>query len=594
MSDHPIIPAELAIEAMRDSGYKNTAYALAELIDNAIEAEARNIKIIVFEDAEDEGHRLEEIAVVDDGLGMKSEVLREALKFGSGTRLESRTTIGRFGIGLPNASISQSLRTEVYSWENGVTNPVYSYLDIKKIKEGDVDVPEPTWKSIPEKYEEYISASLSGTLVIWSKLDNKRITWKRGATLARNAQEIVGRTYRNFINSDEGINITFYIVKDGEVENMEVKPVDPLYLMHNTSTPEPFDQEPMFEPFPDYLPDGKEFEIDLWEQGEHKKHKVRLRFSIAKEATYAPENLGDKKDRGHTKYGKHAGHNIGLSIVRAGRELTLDKTWRTEESPRNRWWGASIEFTPDLDEFFGVSNNKQSARALENFSGFKLDDHLPEGMTERQYMRQLEDEQNPNFWMIKLHNEIQEGIAMLYRKVREQRKDTRSVGGRESSVDKAGTKAIIKRSKVKPIPSDNEYPEKHKEEIERVLADENVPVSEFDNIVKNKLRVRFIEKPLDGPAFFQVRDTEFGVFLLVINTNHPFHKRLSEIISPNTFEGLTLGALQDRLEDCRDAFKLLLCAFARMEQEYSGDLRTQVEDIRHDWGRVAKFFFTEE
>lgn len=44
-----IIPPELAIRAMRDSGYRNTDYALAELIDNSIQAKATQVDVICLE-----------------------------------------------------------------------------------------------------------------------------------------------------------------------------------------------------------------------------------------------------------------------------------------------------------------------------------------------------------------------------------------------------------------------------------------------------------------------------------------------------------------------------------------------------------------
>lgn len=40
-----IVNTEMTVEAMRDSGYKSTTHALAELIDNAIEAEATAIEV---------------------------------------------------------------------------------------------------------------------------------------------------------------------------------------------------------------------------------------------------------------------------------------------------------------------------------------------------------------------------------------------------------------------------------------------------------------------------------------------------------------------------------------------------------------------
>ena len=43
MSKVEIIPAHLAVKAMRDNGYKNAAYAIAELMDNSIQAGARKV-----------------------------------------------------------------------------------------------------------------------------------------------------------------------------------------------------------------------------------------------------------------------------------------------------------------------------------------------------------------------------------------------------------------------------------------------------------------------------------------------------------------------------------------------------------------------
>ena len=105
--DAEIIPLRLAIKAMRDSGYKNTAYALAELIDNAAQANATMIEVLCVERRElvreRERSRLHEIAVLDNGTGMDARTLRMALQFGNGTRLDDRSGIGRFGMGLPNA-----------------------------------------------------------------------------------------------------------------------------------------------------------------------------------------------------------------------------------------------------------------------------------------------------------------------------------------------------------------------------------------------------------------------------------------------------------------------------------------------------------
>ena len=114
--DFSIVSAKLTIEAMRDSGYKDTDHALAELIDNSIEARAGSVDVIAVEIPPDPDQRyarpqISEIAVVDNGKGMDSIILRRALRFGDGTRLDRQERgIGRFGVGLPQSSISQCQR----------------------------------------------------------------------------------------------------------------------------------------------------------------------------------------------------------------------------------------------------------------------------------------------------------------------------------------------------------------------------------------------------------------------------------------------------------------------------------------------------
>ena len=49
MTDFSIVPPHLAVRSMRDNGYKNMAYALAELVDNSIQAGARSVEVLLAE-----------------------------------------------------------------------------------------------------------------------------------------------------------------------------------------------------------------------------------------------------------------------------------------------------------------------------------------------------------------------------------------------------------------------------------------------------------------------------------------------------------------------------------------------------------------
>ena len=57
MTVPPIIPANTAIQTFRDNGYKNTASAISELIDNSIDAKAKNVQILVFEETVTKSNR---------------------------------------------------------------------------------------------------------------------------------------------------------------------------------------------------------------------------------------------------------------------------------------------------------------------------------------------------------------------------------------------------------------------------------------------------------------------------------------------------------------------------------------------------------
>jgi sensor histidine kinase regulating citrate/malate metabolism len=101
-----------ALVSQRASGYKSTMHALAELIDNSFDANATKVRIILLESTRGGRRHIEEILICDDGDGMSEEVLQGALQFGNTTNTEMEEMVrlskkGKFGYGLPNASLSQ-------------------------------------------------------------------------------------------------------------------------------------------------------------------------------------------------------------------------------------------------------------------------------------------------------------------------------------------------------------------------------------------------------------------------------------------------------------------------------------------------------
>jgi anti-sigma regulatory factor (Ser/Thr protein kinase) len=114
--DYEICHPCLSVDAMRSSGYRDAAHAVAELVDNSIQSGistngTTNVEVIC-ELEEDYGgnrtvKRIRKIAVYDNASGMSINTLRMALQFGNGTNLGASEGIGKFGMGLPNSSISQ-------------------------------------------------------------------------------------------------------------------------------------------------------------------------------------------------------------------------------------------------------------------------------------------------------------------------------------------------------------------------------------------------------------------------------------------------------------------------------------------------------
>ena len=92
--------------------------------------------------------------------------------------------------------------------------------------------------------------------------------------------------------------------------------------------------------------------------------------------------------------------------MRAGRELEMDQSWVIAYDPRERWSGMEIEFPPALDEVFGGTNNKQTARYLSETP--TLQDLLEGGQTIVQLREQLIEDEDPRGPLVDIAEHIEE------------------------------------------------------------------------------------------------------------------------------------------------------------------------------------------
>ena len=591
-----IIPPELAVSAMRDSGYRNTDYALAELIDNSIQANATQVDVICNEVMKQvsrrKSRRIDQIAVIDNGEGMTPETLRIALQFGNGTHLKDREGIGRFGMGLPNSSISQCRRLEVWSWQAGPNNAMWTYLDVAEIEAGHLKiVPRPIHKAVPPEWHERSNLfGVSGTLVLWTIFDDHRLQWRGAKATLENTENLIGRMYRKFIDAGD-LTIRLAAYHEGEVTfDKPTRVNDPLYLTSQSSTPSPFDNEPMFRTWGE---GDQVFTIEL----DGVAHTVAVRISWAKEDTVT---RGSSADRGSTAYGKHAGRNVGVSIVRERRELELDKAWTIGYDSRERWWGIEVEFPSALDEIFGVTNNKQHANTFALMAQFDWEEEAEPDEQRSAFQDRILITGDTRGLLIDIADYIQKQLEQIRRRIKDQTRGKRSTQKRhdDPDVDDQATNKFRERAKSgHETPSDEAgFSDDDKEKLQDDLIENDHYSSEdakniVDAVISRKRKVQFSTGYLDGHHFFSTK--QFGdLTKITFNTNHPIYGQLLEALDPET-EDDTDADLLDRVHRASDTLKLLFAAWARYELEET-QKHDDLMEMRQEWGKMAKVFLREE
>jgi len=588
-----IVPASLAVQAMRDNGYKNAAYAIAELMDNSIQAGATVVELLCAERStivkQQQRYRIHQVGVLDNGCGMDADMLEIALQFGNGSHLDpgQQTGMGKFGMGLPSASISQCTKVEVWSWQDGPDSALYTYIDVEQIRsKAQKTIPEPQHKPIPELWRKVGTCfDKSGTLVVWSNLD--RIMWRTAQAIIDNSEFLVGRMYRYFLNEGK---VSIRLVKfDGDspensIVRQEALPNDPGYLMERTSCPAPFDTKAMFEPW-----GGEFYEVTHTVNFRGADHKVKTRFSIAKKEARQGPNPGS------TKHGQHAAKNIGISIVRAGRELDLDQEWVIKYDPVERWWGIEVDFPPSLDELFGVTNNKQAARNFAELSQIVIDAAV---------MDEMIADEDPRAPLLELAQRIRSNLPKIREWLKKQTEGTRTRTQRYTSNSPEVIATNITRVRQEEghqgisDRGENLPPEQRETEIEHHLMDEGIPQEEARHLaattVSDGLKYLFAEADLETDAFFTVKP-KGGAIIITLNTSHPAYKHLVDVLTREDEASSDSEKLNERLNRAASGLKLLLSAWARYEDEQTdGPLRTRAQETRADWGRMARRFLERE
>jgi hypothetical protein len=154
------------LESMRALGYSFET-AVADLVDNSLSAQAHTIDIRFS--PFDEPY----VAILDDGVGMLPAVLTSAMRHGSQspTLKRDERDLGRFGLGLKTASLSQCRRMTVVSVREGTLSGRCWDLDYIALRQNWMllQLSASQINSLP--LTDQLAKAGHGTLVLWQNFD---------------------------------------------------------------------------------------------------------------------------------------------------------------------------------------------------------------------------------------------------------------------------------------------------------------------------------------------------------------------------------------------------------------------------------------
>lgn len=230
MKDVSVPPyAPMLIESTRAIGYTLES-AIADIIDNSASASASCVDIFFFPVGD------AYIAILDNGYGISSEKLDTAMRYGSQNPNEQRAVndLGRFGLGLKTASLSQCRTLTVVS-KHG------KQIEARR---WDIDYVSQTgeWSLLVFETADELDAipridklreMESGTLVVWQNLDRLKV-----GELDFNRS--MGKKM-DIVRAHLSLVFHRYIIGESELKKMQIKmngsliePTDPFLSKRNT------------------------------------------------------------------------------------------------------------------------------------------------------------------------------------------------------------------------------------------------------------------------------------------------------------------------------------------------------------------------
>lgn len=537
-----LVFAAAFLRGMRDIGYKSPAWALCEMIDNCVQAQATTIEVLFGELVSGQGGKQpRQLAVVDDGVGMVPKMISYAVRWGGTDRENDRRGFGRYGYGLPSSAVSMAKKYSVYSRSNGgdwhrVTIDIESLAEIagdsKAINELLEPVPAapPKWVTKAATRVD-LSEMETGTVVVLEDLDRlgEQAGWKTVKSIKAKCLEQFGVIYRRQLGAVR-------IFVEGDLADA----IDPLFLMEHGRF---FDEtEVMAEAV-----EARTFKVQA-QQGE-------TEGAVTIRASYLPPNFqlidptaSGKRGKKNKRF-KVMKANNGLHICRDGREIECI-------SPPSDWstWGnydrnvkIEIDFTPDLDEFFGITTAKQQIT-------------IKEDMWDR----------------LQNKGKLKELISDLRRRFK---RDTDALSAQteeQEAEDRERPSESAMRDSEKFKASQRPPSERKKKTAEEKLSREAKRRAEVEHRSPEEVAAELVEAATARPFQVSYTTVEEGPFYrpermgeqrrLYINTSHPFYEKVYNAVPA-----------------ARSALEVLLFVLAEGELDAEGEAETFYKVARRSW-----------
>ena len=352
--------AEVVVNSMRAMGYSFES-AISDVIDNSVAAKASLIELRFPIDP------IEcYVAICDNGIGMSRERLIESMKYGSQTEDGTRAIddLGRFGLGMKTASLSQCRRLTVASKYSGSISAFIWDLDVIDAKKGWYMV-ECTGEQISQmKHIAFLDSVESGTVVLWENFDyiDKSSGGNVYAELSRlkdSTAEYLSLIFHRFLNREGGSKVTI------KVNNYVLQGLDPFLENHKKTNIRhkidiPIEDSEGIERYVAVQPYVLPFQKDL--SAEDKKLSGGIENYRSKQGFYIYRN--ERLIIWGTWFGRHRDELTKYARIKVDIPNTLDDIWNIDIKKQQATIPSRIKsrLTRAVDEAMDIAVKQQKHR----------------------------------------------------------------------------------------------------------------------------------------------------------------------------------------------------------------------------------------